>query len=136
MRWNRDGCCLAQQLKDNKVVTILTSIDTANDHVMAKRNVKVNDKWQKIEVKQPKAIVTYNKYMNGVDRSDQLLAKNNALRKCLRLWKVLFFHMIDISVVNSFILFQLFRAEHPEIEELQRPTRFSLLDFREELVSK
>ena len=83
MQWNGDGCCLAQQWKDNKVVTIPTSIDTANDHVMAKRNAKANDKRQKIDVKQPKAIVTYNKYMNGVDRSDQLLAKNNALQKCL-----------------------------------------------------
>lgn len=90
MQWNRDGWCLAQQWKDNKVVIILTSINTANDHAMAKRNVKVNGRWQKIEVKQPKAIVTYNKYMNGIDRSGQLLAKKNTLKKCLRWWKVLF----------------------------------------------
>ena len=28
------------------------------------------------------------------------------LRKCLRWWKTLFFHLIDIAVVNSFILFR------------------------------
>ena len=72
--------------------------------------------------------------MNGVDRSDQILGKSSALRKCMRWWKTLFFHMIDIAVVNSYILFQLHRAEHPEQEDLKRPKKYSITEFREELV--
>lgn len=72
--------------------------------------------------------------MNGVDRSDQLLAKNNAFHTCKRWWKVLFYHMIDIAVVNSFILFQLHRNENPGNELLKRPAKFSICEFREELV--
>lgn len=90
--------------------------------------------WQRVRVKQPKAVHNYNQYMNAVDRSDQILAKNSALRKCMRWWKTLFFHMIDIAVVNSFILFQLHRAEHPDVEELKRPNKFSIAEYREELV--
>jgi len=72
--------------------------------------------------------------MNAVDHSDQLLAKNCALRKCMRWWKTLFFHTIDIAIVNSYILFQLHRAEHPDNEALKRPQKFSTAEHREELV--
>jgi len=72
--------------------------------------------------------------MNAVDRSDQILSKNCALRKCMRWWKTLFFHMIDIAIVNSYILFQLHRAEHPDNEALKRPHKFAIAEYREELV--
>ena len=52
----------------------------------------------------------------------------------MRWWKTLFFHMIGIAVVNSYILFQLHRAEHPEQEDLKRPKKYSITEFREELV--
>ena len=133
MRWEREGCCLIQQWKDNKPVTVLTTIHSANEFGMVERKVKLNDRWDKVEVRRPKAIDTYNQYMNGVDRSDQILAKNNTLRKCMRWWKTLFFHLIDIAVVNSFILFQLYRSQNKDVEELQRPKRYSVLEFREEL---
>ena len=36
MRWERDPPCLALQWVDNKVVSLLTTIDNANDKVMVK----------------------------------------------------------------------------------------------------
>ena len=39
-----------------------------------------------------------------------------------------------IAVVSSYILFQLHRAEHPEQEDLKRPKKYSITEFREELV--
>ena len=47
----------------------------------------------------------YNHYMGGVDVSDQYLSYHNTLRKTVRYWKTLFYHLIDICVVNSFILY-------------------------------
>ena len=41
--------------------------------------------------------------------------------------------MVDIAVVNSFILFQLYRKEHGHIEELQIPKGYSAAHYREEL---
>ena len=136
MRWERDGKCLAMQWKDNRVVTVLTTISNANQHVKVTRKVKDADgKWTKDNnVKQPKAIDLYNQFMNGVDRSDQILAKNNSLRKCIKWWKTLFFHMIDIAVVNSHIIFQCHRKDNPDKEELKRPNKYSFLEYREEIV--
>ena len=63
-----------------------------------------------------------------------MLGKYNLLRKCLRRWKTLFFHMVGISVVNSFILFKEYQKANPYIQLLKRDSNYSLLDFREELV--
>ena len=73
---DRQTVCLIQQWKDNKPVT---TIHSANEFGMVERKVKLNDRWDKVEVRRPKAIDTYNQYMNGVNRSDQILAKNNTL---------------------------------------------------------
>ena len=83
---------------------MLSTIENTNDSIQVKRKTKTAGVWSTKVIQQPKAIATYNKYMNAVDRSDQVLATNNVLRKCLRWWKTLFFHLIDIAVVNSFIL--------------------------------
>lgn len=128
MRWERDGVCLALQWKDNTPVTILTSIDNANDFVYIDTN-EVCNVWQQVRVKQPKAVHHYNLYMNAVDRSDQVLAKNSALRKCMRCWKTLFFHVIDIAVVIQF-----HRAKNADVEELKHADKYSTAEYREELV--
>ena len=134
MRWHRDPPCLALQWVDNKVVSMLTTIDNANDQVQVSRKSKTAGVWSTKVVPQPKTISNYNKYINAVDRSDQILATNNVLRKCMRWWKTLFFHLIDIAVVNSFILFKEHQAKFPDNEALRRSPDYSLAQFREELV--
>ena len=42
--------------------------------------------------------------------------------------------MIDIAKVNSFILFNNWRAQNPDVEILKRSRRFTQLDFTEELI--
>ena len=76
----------------------------------------------------------YNKYMNGVDRSDQVLGTNNVMRKCLRWWKTMFFHLIDIAVVNGFILFKEHQANHPDDEALRRSQDYTISHFRAEII--
>ena len=134
MRWERDSPCLALQWIDNRVVSLLTTIDNANDRVQVDRKSKTAGVWNRKVVYQPKAISNYNKYMNAVDRSDQILATNNVLRKCMRWWKTLFFHLIDIAIVNSFILFKEHQANKPGEKALRRPGDYSLSSFREEIV--
>ena len=100
MRWVRDPPCLALQSVDNKVVSMLTTTDNANDCVHVTRKTKTAGVWSTKVVPQPKVLSNYNKYMNAFDRS-----AHNVLRKCMKWWKTLFFHLIDIAVVYSFILF-------------------------------
>jgi len=134
MRWVRNGKVLGLQWKDNKVVTMVSSIDRADKYVEVERKVKIDGKCSKVAVKQPECVYRYNQFMNGVDKSDQHLAKYNLLRKFIRWWKTLFFHMVDISVVNSFILFQKHRAMNPGNESLARPKSYALLDFRHAVI--
>ena len=84
MRWDRVPPCLALQWLDNKVVSMLTTIGNANDYVLVNRKAKTANVWRVMQVQQPQTINTYNQYMNAVDRSDQILATNNVLRKSMK----------------------------------------------------
>lgn len=132
MRWLREDDVWAVQWIDNKVVTMLSTIDCGNEYVSVKRLVKTNDKWERKDVRQPFVVHRYNQFMNAVDKSDQYLAKYNMLRKCIRWWKTLFFHLIDIAAVNGFILFDQLRKADPT--SLLRNKKYSVLEFREEVI--
>ncbi|XP_042142454.1 piggyBac transposable element-derived protein 4-like [Ixodes scapularis] len=136
IRWLRCRDVLYLQWKDKRTVNMMSTAHTANNHVSAMRKVKRGDRWTRIPIRKPLIIEDYNKGMLGVDKSDQLIASYNVLMKCVRWWKTLFFHCIDIAVVNSFVIFQEHREHHPEIEELTRKTGFDQLAFRIELVNQ
>ena len=133
-RWSRDEEVLTVQWRDNKTISVMSTFHEANSTVKVTRRTKVDNKFERIEVKQPIAIKDYNKYMGGVDRSDQLINKYHGLRKTNKFWKTLFLHMIDISRVNSYILFNDWRSKNKDVLELRRPNRYTQLDFTEELI--
>ena len=43
----------------------------------------------------------------GQGQSDQFLAYHNVLRKTVHYWKTLFYHLIDTSVVNAFVIYNI-----------------------------
>lgn len=134
MRWHRDRDILTVQWRDNKTVTVMSTIHSGSKFSEASRRCKENGQFKQYTVKQPYVIKDYNKYMSGVDRSDQMIGRYNMLRKTNKWWKTLFFHLIDIARVNSFILFQNFREQNQDIPELKRKKRYSQLEFTEELI--
>ena len=133
MRWLRSDGNVAVQWKDNKTITMLSSFHSASDYGYCRRRVKEGGQFHRKIVKQPKVVQDYNAHMGGVDRSDQLLSNYDILRKTTKYWKTLFFHFIDIAIINSYILFQEWRKRHPDIEALQRSKRYDPRSFREEL---
>jgi hypothetical protein len=134
MRWERESDVLALQWVDNKPVSLLTSIDSANDTTPVTRRTRTRGVYERVEVVQPYAFYRYNQYMNAVDRSDQMLACHNVSRKCYRWWKTLFYHLVDMAVVNGFLLFQQHRASDPDYPDLYRRSTYTIVDFREEIV--
>ena len=54
----------------------------------------------------PKSVLLYNSKMGGVDYIDQTLAPYESLRKSLKWYKKLAFHLIDLAVYNSYIVWK------------------------------
>ena len=63
IRWGRDPACLALQWLDNKVVSMLTTIDNADVKKKATRNTRtLGGGWTRSIVPQTGVIANYNKY--------------------------------------------------------------------------
>ena len=86
--------------KDKKEVKMLSTKHTPEMVATGTRDRKGNI------ITKPACVVDYNKGMGGVDRSDQIAATCKSVRKHTKWYKKLFFYMIDISIVNSFLLFK------------------------------
>ena len=55
----------------------------------------------------PQGIIDYNKSMGFVDRFDHLKCLYEIDRKSYKWWHRLFFHFLDVSVVNAYILYNM-----------------------------
>ena len=51
-------------------------------------------------VQKPAVIEDYNKYMGGVDKSDQLVAYYGFRHSSKKWWKRAFFHLIELAMMN------------------------------------
>lgn len=81
-----------------------------------------------VEITCPLAVKDYNQNMNFVDKFDQLKGSYAIDRKSKKWWHRLFFHFLDCTVVNAFILYKDLQ-ENPDssLEKL------CLKDFRRQL---
>ena len=84
---------------------------------------------KKIYIYRPPPIAFYNKYMGGVDLHDQNRRYYNLTLKAVKWWRYLFWFLLDVSIINSFLLYK---------ETVEKPT--SHLQFRlqlsEELIGR
>ena len=75
-------------------------------------------------VLKPSVVDTYNHSMNGVDVADQMTVFYSFVRKTLKWWRKIFFWLLEVSIVNSYILHKL------------TSTPKSHLDFRRAIVEE
>lgn len=54
----------------------------------------------------PSCIADYNSNMGAVDRIDMILSTLNSLRKTIKWYKKLFFHLLHLTIYNAYILYQ------------------------------
>lgn len=114
MGWERDSPVLALQWVDNKVVSMISIAANASDTVQDNHKSKTAGVWNKNDVTQPQVFQTYNRCRNAVDRGNQITTTHNVQRKCKRWWKTLFFHLVDMATVSSFILFKEQQQRFPD----------------------
>ena len=73
----------------------------------------------------PEAVHEYNKFMLGVDRLDQRMSYYQYTRRTIRWWRKVFFWMIEVVVVNSYIIY----TQHTDSRR-----KLTHKEFRRELV--
>ena len=64
--------------------------------------------------------------MSGVDKSDQLIGRYEILRKTNKWGTTVFYHFLEVALVNSFIMFKDWMEKHPDVPELQCIKSFSV----------
>ena len=87
---------------DKRNVNVISTLHDASLQVVP--GGKVNRQTGQL-VSKPAAVLDYNKHMGSVDKSDQMVLVNSSVRKTLKWTKKLFFHLLDLSVTNAFILY-------------------------------
>lgn len=82
----------------------------------------INKRGQEIE--KPLPVAKYNEYMSGVDRNDQAMSYYACERKVLRWHKKVFIHILEMTIINSHILFNKYTIGK----------KMSLMEFRIKLI--
>ena len=63
---------------------------------------------------------------------DQVVATHRVLRKTKKYWKSLFLDFLDVSAVNDYFLFDIWRKKH--LDSIKRRKHFRHADFRANLI--
>ena len=71
------------------------------------------------EVRKPVMVEEYNKFIGGVDKSDQLLLYYGFSHRTVKWWRRAFFHLLDLAIVNAYILYS---NSTPHLRAIQNRT--------------
>ena len=95
------GIYSAIKRRDKKDVAVLFTIHSGRIYDTGKIDRKTKE-----VVKNPEAVIQYKAKMGGVDRLDQKIKPYECLRKSVRWYRKLFFHLMDITLVNAHIVYE------------------------------
>ncbi|XP_033973808.1 piggyBac transposable element-derived protein 3-like [Trematomus bernacchii] len=89
---------------DSRAVTLVSSFAGPHPVQRIQRWDKANKTY--VEVERPYIVVTYNKYMGGVDLLDSFTAKYKFPMKSRRWYVYIFWHTIILAVINAWLLYK------------------------------
>lgn len=89
---------------DNKNVNLLSAY-VGSEPMTTKRRYSRKEK-KYISISSPQAVDVYNKHMGGVDLLDSMLGYYRIHLRSRQWYKRIFFHMIDMSIVNAWLLWR------------------------------
>lgn len=118
--FRRSGNLLAIKHHDKRDIHMLSTLHRAN---LATTNK--NDRVTGLPIMKPQCIIDYVHNMGGVDLCDQIVQYYDILRKSVKWWKKVFFHLFNLVLVNGYILYKKYGVN---------VRRKSHMDFRVELI--
>lgn len=89
---------------DNKCVTLASSYAADNRETFVKRYCKSSK--HKVDVKCPTVISEYNQQMSGVDLAEMFVSLYRTGSKSRKWYKRIYYHLVDICVNNSWLLYR------------------------------
>jgi len=108
---------------DSRIVHLASNFHgTEVDTVLCTQN-----NGSKLTVTCPAVIKDYNKYMGGVDKADQLRALYCVNRKSHKWWHRLFWGILDILFVNSYIINNSFNNIKMPVKQFHRAVSQGLI---------
>jgi hypothetical protein len=128
----KDGKMMAVAWHDKRTVSILSTLSNPKETTTVKRRKKDGTQ---VDVPCPQAIKSYTTYMNGVDRADQLRSSYSIARRAAKWWKYIFWFLIDISIINAFIMMKE-STNHAMTTKSGRKKDRCHLDFRQKLTKQ
>ncbi|KAI3652734.1 hypothetical protein MP228_002159 [Amoeboaphelidium protococcarum] len=128
--WAVSNGLMATSWKDKKVVTALTNFHKSGEATPVRRYDK---KGKPLELQRPAIIQDYNQYMNGVDRIDQMRSYYSCGARSKRWWIPVFYWLLDMTVINSF---QMFNYELNSGTSEEAASNVTQLQFRLTLIEE
>ena len=98
-----DECMVALKWADKRQVSMLSTVH--DDSMLTKTRRTRLVEGGREDVRKPVMIEQYNKYMGGVDKSDQLLSYYGLSHRTVKWWRRAFFHLLDLAIVNAYIMY-------------------------------
>lgn len=114
MTFQCSGPILVMKWCDKREIHMIT---TMHDYQMASTNKK--DRQTGKTIMKPLCIIDYNYNMGGVDQTDMLISSIEAARKSMKWYKKLFFHFLDLTIVNSHALYKDVTKKNVSIADFQ-----------------
>ena len=95
------GSLVATVWRDKRIVSTLSTMTSPTDTTTVDRRQKDGTVRT---ISCPMSVAIYNRYMNGVDRGDQLRNYYKVRLKSTKYYKYIFWFLFDTAITNSFIL--------------------------------
>uniref|UniRef100_A0A8C6M6M7 PiggyBac transposable element-derived protein domain-containing protein n=1 Tax=Nothobranchius furzeri TaxID=105023 RepID=A0A8C6M6M7_NOTFU len=113
IHWIRRDNLLFVKWMDTSEVTMCSIVHQVFSDQTVRRKVKERSVWNYKSIPLPDCVVDYNKHKGGVNLSDALLSFYSVQYKTAKWYKTLFYHLVDIAVVNSYLL-------HKELQKFRQ----------------
>ena len=99
---------MALQWKYKRVVTMLSSMY----NMECEEAQQVLGKNKSAIISKSVVILNYTKYICGVDRTNHFCGSYAFLRKTSKWWRKMFFWLMEVAIVNSYILYNMNRKQN------------------------